>query len=258
MHLTLATETVVNCPTSNHVRRLGTRDTFECLDPETLSALAGRVECIGAGCDLVTPGETTRTVRVLLQGWAARYQSLEDGRRQIISFMFAGDAASFWTPAAGLADQGVRTLTPCRLLVIEGRRLAEVARTNPIVAERMRLAASANVANLNAWLVNLGLRKAPERTAHLLCELWRRLSLAGWSVGNADCLLPLTQQDLADALGMTSVHVNRVLQRLRAMGLIDLRKGALILRDRAGLAGMCAFDGGYLNPAHIECPGAST
>ena len=217
------------------------------LAPEVLSDLAPAVECLPIGSELVVPADPSPRVRILLQGWATRHKTLNDGRRQITGFMFAEDMGSSWTPADGYIDHGARTLTACRMLSVHGERLADLARRTPVIGTRVRRANLADFAILNAWLVNLGQRKAPERIAHLLCELSYRLRLTRSGAGPAHNFLPLAQQDIADALGLTSVHVNRVVQRLRANGFIEVRKGALILRDPAGLAKLCDFDATYLS-----------
>ncbi len=216
------------------------------LAPEHLGDLKLRVERHNAGTELLNPREPSRNVHILMEGWACRHRTLGDGDRQITAFMFPGDTASCWTPIESPFDHGVRTLTSCRVMVANRERLADLARRHPVVATRLRRALRTDVSILNDWLVNVGRRKAPERIAHLLCELNFRLGIAHPSIHSGNRVIPLTQQDIADALGMTSVHVNRVVQKLRANQLLEIRKGSLILRDPQGLARLCDFDSAYL------------
>lgn len=216
------------------------------LAPEHLVDLKLRVERHNSGTELLNPREPGRSVHILLEGWACRHRTVGEGDRQITAFMFPDDLASCWTPIESPFDHGVRTLTPCRVMVASRERLADLARRHPVIATRLRRAMRTDVSILNDWLVNVGRRKAPERIAHLLCELNHRLEIARPSIHNGDRVIPLTQQDIADALGMTSVHVNRVVQKLRANHLVEIRKGSLILRDPHGLARLCDFDSAYL------------
>jgi CRP-like cAMP-binding protein len=217
------------------------------LAPEHVIDLKLRVERHNAGTELLNPREPGRDVHIVLDGWACRHRTVGDSDRQITAFMLPGDTASCWTPIESPFDHGVRTLTPCRVMVASRERLADLARRHPVIATRLRRAMRADVAILNDWLVNLGRRKAPERIAHLLCELNFRLETARPGVHQGDHIVPLTQQDIADALGMTSVHVNRVVQKLRINHLLEIRKGSLILRDPQGLARLCDFDSTYLD-----------
>lgn len=219
------------------------------LAPEHLRDLDLRVEKYNSGAELIFARDNNRPVRIILEGWACRHRELKDGGRQITAFLFPGDLGSTWTPLEGRVDHGVRTLTACRVLVAHRDRLADLSRRNPVLGARVRRAMAADLSILNNWLVNLGQRKAPERLAHLLCELGLRLEMSAECAGTADPFIPLTQQELADALGMTSVHVNRVVQKLRGQGLLEIRKGALILRDLATLAEFCDFEPDYLRRA---------
>lgn len=216
------------------------------LAPEYLVDLELRMESRNPGSELFNPREPGDSVHILMEGWACRDRPFGDDGRQITAFMFPGDLASCWTPLESPFDHRVRTLTPCRVMVADRARLADLARRNSVIATRLRRAMRTDVSILNDWLVNVGRRKAPERIAHLLCELNHRLEIACPSLYGADRLIPLMQQDIADALGMTSVHVNRVVQRLRANQLLEIRKGCIILRDPLGLARLCAFDSAYL------------
>lgn len=215
---------------------------------EAVAALAPSIKRIAAGEALLDPDEQPMTVRVLLDGWAARQKTLKDGRRQIVGLIFPDDVGSYWTPLGPPWSPEIRALTACRVLCVEAESLAGLVCRFSFLAARLSERASFDSSILHAWLSNIGLRKAPERIAHLFCELAWRMGASGLSGRGEAPAIPLTQQDLADALGMTSVHVNRVLQRLKAEAMIDIRKGSVTVLDAGALGRLCDFDPSYLAP----------
>lgn len=190
---------------------------------------------VPVGHELAWRDRRGRLVSVIREGWACREIATGDGQRQIVGIMMGADPAGAWTPPAGKIDHAVRTLTPCRILTLSAERLLELAEEQREVGVRLERQAHTEMARLHAWMFNIGQRKAPERLAQLICELAGRTDEAG----GPQHWLPLKQQDLADALGMTSVHVNRILQRFRAEGLVEARKGGLRVKDAAALARLC-------------------
>jgi CRP-like cAMP-binding protein len=215
---------------------------------DAIAALRPSTRRIAAGDALVEPDDPPTNVRVVLDGWASRQKTLRDGRRQIVGLILPNDLGSYWTPTSPPWTLEVRALTPCRVLCVEGPALAALVRRFPFLGSRLGERAAADASIMQAWLLNIGQRKAPERIAHLFCELAVRIGLSADAARPQRPVIPLTQQDLADALGMTSVHVNRVLQRLKAEGMIDIRKGAVTLVDVPALARVCEFDPSYLAP----------
>lgn len=203
---------------------------------------------VAAGHDILVEGDRVDHAWLLLEGWACRFATLPDGRRQIIGFVLPGELCAAWPPASERARYAVRTLTAARLASIPFDRMPALLAEHPGLGEQVRAAAAIEQSVLAAWLANLGLRKAPERIAHLFCELAHRIGSAS-PRGRAESVrLPLTQQELAEALGLTNVHVNRVLQRLKRLGLIEFRRGVLLLRDIDKLRELAGFDEGYLAP----------
>ncbi|HWE99932.1 MAG TPA: Crp/Fnr family transcriptional regulator [Caulobacteraceae bacterium] len=193
-----------------------------------------------AGSDLDRRDDRGRLVSVILDGWACRQVSTLDGRRQIVGFIIGADGqAGTWTAPSGEREPVVRTLTACRVLTLRAGVLLALAQEHPQIGARLARSAQIERSRLHASLFNVGQRKARERIAYLLCDLAERASAAG--EGDGGFWLPLKQQDIADALGMTSVHVNRVLQRFRAQGLVQIRKGAARIADRAALAQLCDY-----------------
>jgi len=201
---------------------------------------------VAAGEDIIREGEAPQTVCLLLEGLGCRYKSVPDGRRQITSFQIPGDLLDLHALLLGELDYSIGALTPCKLVSAPHQRLAEVIEQHPLLGRALWRDTLVDGAVTREWLVGLGRRSAYGRIAHLLCEVVARLKAIGLTNGDV-CDLPLTQQELADSLGLSLVHVNRVLQRLRASGLISLRRGALQVHDWEGLKQAGGFDAGYLH-----------
>lgn len=201
---------------------------------------------LSAGETILREGDALENTCLLLEGWACRYKSLPGGRRQIIGFLLPGDLCSSWAAALGVMEHGVRTLSAARVVKIKRSLVPGLLREHPRLVDRLLVAASQEHTILGAWLLNMGQRKAPERIAHLFCELATRMQRIGVDPVDGAYEIPVTQQDLADALGLTSVHVNRVLQKLRARNLIDFRRGVLLIRDVPGLCSYSDFRDEYL------------
>jgi CRP-like cAMP-binding protein len=201
---------------------------------------------VANGEDIFTEGEPFTEACLLLEGWACRYKTLLDGRRQIIGFVLPGELCSSWAAADGAMEHGVRALCAVRVVKVDRAVIFARMDQHSALIDRLRLAAAQEHTILGAWLLNIGQRKAPERIAHLFCELATRMRKIGLPQVDGGYEVPLTQTDLADALGLTSVHVNRVLQKLRDRGFIDFRRGVLSIRDVPALCDYVEFKDGYL------------
>ncbi|PZQ65104.1 MAG: cyclic nucleotide-binding protein [Phenylobacterium zucineum] len=198
--------------------------------------------------DLVLEGEPPRHVNLVLAGCACRYKMLEDGRRQIVAFFVPGDLCdarvfilkSMDHSIAAIAQTTVAQVPPERFIALTDRfpRLTRALWWNTLVHEAIA----------REWILNIGQRSALERMANLLCELFMRLRAVDMTRGEA-CDLPLTQADLGEALGISTVHVNRTLQTLRADGLISFKGGVLEVHDLPALADLAMFNPNYL---HLE------
>ncbi len=202
---------------------------------------------IGAKKYLSRDGDEMVTFPVILSGWAARYQILRNGARQITRLLLPGDAFYFDCSPDGIAIEEVITLSPCRIVNILHSDMRRVIDRFPAVGEAMRSYGCMENAVLSSWVVNVGRRDALERMAHLICESHFRLSLVDANLGN-QMYFPLTQDDLADVLGLTPVHINRKLQQLRQDDLITLRSKQLTINDLRSLQQIAGFDSAYLAP----------
>tara|TARA_R110002096_G_scaffold415244_2_gene617062 strand:- start:549 stop:1286 length:738 start_codon:yes stop_codon:yes gene_type:complete len=217
-------------------------------DPEfaVLAALHKRRRSFPAELDLVHEGQTKRSAYILAQGWACSYKLLRDGTRQIVDFQIPGDFLGLRSMLFRTADHNIVPVTPIEASeVFEGDLIAAFAKT-PRLATAVLWATSRDEAMVVEHLINIGRRDAVERTAHFLLELGARLILVGLgSKDGYDC--PLSQYLLADALGLSAVHINRSLRKLREKGLLTFREGKVIFHNFDGLVEVAEFDQAYLD-----------
>jgi len=191
-------------------------------------------------------GKHGERIHAVLDGWAARVKILENGSRQIPMLMLPGDICDLAALHLDRLDFGTVAITRCTVMTFEREKLrAAIDRGRTLRDAFARMMAIENALAMQ-WTVCLGRRTARERLAHLLCELWARLNAVGAAQGDSFAF-PLTQEELADVLGLTAVHVNRTLQSLRIEGLIQLAEHRLTIANRAALAQLGAFDGKCLH-----------
>ena len=221
-------------------------------DKRALEGLARTVHQIGADCDIIHEGDSPEHVNLILDGWACRYKHLEDGRRQIISFFVPGDMCDTHVFVLREMDHSIGTLTPVRLVQIPRDALLDLTDHHPRITRALWWETLVTAAIQREWTVNLGQRTGIERLSHLFCELFLRLRAVGLTDGDT-CPLPMTQQELADATGQTSVHVNRVLQEMRGAGLVILKGKRLTVPNLDALQRVALFNANYL---HLDREGA--
>jgi CRP-like cAMP-binding protein len=216
-------------------------------DRKALTDLCSDARSMSARRNIIREGDRPDHVHLIVEGWAARYKLLADGSRQIIAFLIPGDFCDLHVTLLGAMDHSIVSLTKSRVVYIPRNRMNELT-DRPSVARAFWWATLVDEAVLREWIVNIGRRDAFESIGHLMCELYRRMKNVGL-VTNHSFELPLTQEEIADALGLTPVHVNRVLQRMRAEDLITLKKSALTILDYGRLEQASGFNPNYL---HIE------
>ena len=205
---------------------------------------AGRM--VAARTDIIHEGDDPRAVNVILDGWACRYRQFANGRRQIVALLLPGDPCDPHVFLLDAMDHTIGAITPVLLGQIAGGALQAMTARNADLDLAFHREALATAAIQREWTVSLGSRTGIERLAHLFCELHARLAAIGLTDGNT-CPMPITQNDLGDAMGQTSVHINRTLQELRGLGLITLRSRRLTIHDPAALARLGHFDPTYLH-----------
>jgi CRP-like cAMP-binding protein len=185
------------------------------------------------GQQLTQEGQTGHKAFVLQAGWACSYKLLPDGGRQIISFPIAGDIVGLRSVLLRTADHSFSALTDAVVSAVEGAHILKCVTEFPRLGAALLWAASRDEAMVVEHLVNIGRRSALERTAHFFMELAERMTLNG-NATVTEFACPLSQFVLADALGLTSIHVNRVLRQLRERKLLSLRKSTAVIHDLAG------------------------
>ena len=225
---------------------------FNALRPLSDDAVAAIEQAIleslfraGPGEDLVVEGDPVDSVRLVLSGWLFRHKTLEDGRRQIVNFILPGETCDGHVYLLPTLDHSITTVTPVAYAEIKRARFEKLLASEHSLAEAFMCETLLNGAIQREWAVNLGRRAALEKVAHLFCEIYERLRPVGLVDGNS-CSFPVTQMDLADATGLSVVHLNRTLQELRATGLIALRERTLTIMDLDALKSVALFSSNYL------------
>jgi CRP-like cAMP-binding protein len=224
-------------------------------DRGILHGLCANPERFKANAAVVQEGELPRRGFVLTHGMACRYRILPDGRRQILTFLLPGDFFDLHVFLLQQSTYSIGTLTPTRLAAIERNTVIDIVGNHPRLAAALWWSALQEDAMLHERIVALGRRNAQGRIAYLLCEPFYRQKAIGMVEDHA-MRLPLTQAEVGDTLGLTAVHVNRMLQALRRKNYITLRGRRLVLRNVDELRELAGFDEDYLYlngaPAEIE------
>lgn len=196
--------------------------------------------------DLLQQGERYGDVRVMREGWAMRHKALPDGRRQVVNFVLPGDIIGIYCNLFDTADHSVTTLTAVSVAIFPAGRVVELFQRFPRLAAALAWSGAKEEAIVAERLLSLGRRTALERTAHLIVELLRRLTVVNMA-DDGRFTLPVTQEILADALGLSIVHMNRTLRRLRDGGLIEVNGQRITVNDVRQLASVGQFDELYLH-----------
>lgn len=215
-------------------------------DAALLTAVCGNARIFPPRHDLIREGDKPGPLFVMLEGWACRYKLLPGGGRQITAFLMPGDFCDMHLAVLNQMDHSIATLTEARVALVSRPELARLIDTRPNIVRAFWWAQLVDEGILRAWIVSMGRRTSIERIAHLMCELYIRARTVGAAAGDR-VELPLTQIVLGDALGLTPVHVNRVLARLRASGVMEFSAGVLTIADPAKLANLAGFDENYLH-----------
>jgi CRP-like cAMP-binding protein len=215
-------------------------------------ASGNRIRTCPARSDITREGDKPTDVHLILSGWACRYKQLPDGRRQVISFFLPGDMCDLNVFILTEMDHSIGTITPVTVADLPREFFDEISTGYPRIATALWWETLVNAAIQREWTLNLGQRTASERMAHLLCEIFIRLQLSK-PTGENSCEFPLTQTDLADATGLSKVHVNRTLQELRTKELIILKGKTLTIPSLDLLMDAGLFNANYL---HMNREGA--
>lgn len=228
------------------IAKLEKRDRLSPEERRVLEASPFVIKNVPAGEDLAVEGQILDFSTMVLEGWTTRNKVLEDGRRQITAFHIAGDFVDLHSFLLKPMDHCVTAVTPCRLALVKHSVLTEITRDHPHLTRMLWLSTLIDSSIHREWLVALGRRAALSHLAHLLCELYYRLEVVGLTDG-LSFQFPVTQVLIADALGLSPVHVNRVLQELRRDELVTWRGSKVVILDLEKLKAVGEFDPTYLN-----------
>jgi CRP-like cAMP-binding protein len=204
---------------------------------------------VGARRDLIREGDRPKSVFLILEGWACRYKQLPDGRRQVVGLFIPGDICDLNVYILKEMDHSIGSITGVKVAEIGRDDFEQLMQDNPRILQALFWDELVTVSIQREWTLNLGQRTAYERISHLFVELFLRLQAVRLTQGNS-CDFPLTQVDLADATGLTAVHVNRTLQELRKEGLIELQGRKLTIPDLDALKDAALFNDNYLHLGH--------
>lgn len=227
------------------IRKLESLGPLSGQERQAIKDLPIRIHAVDARQDIVRDGDQPTHCCLILSGWACRYKLLNDGKRQILSFHIAGDIPDLGSLQIPIMDHGVASMTKATVGFIPHENLRALTNEFPRIGALFWRATLLDAAVFRAWMVGMGRRTAFERIAHLFCEMYLKMQVVELA-GDHRCPMPITQADLADALGLTSVHVNRVLQTMRGRALITLRSSTLVIEAWEELIQVSEFDPTYL------------
>jgi CRP-like cAMP-binding protein len=228
------------------IRKLASVFTLTDDERQALETLPMQVAVIRDRQDIVREGDRPSRSCLILSGFACAYKTTAQGKRQIVSFVIAGDIPDLQSLHLEVLDNSISTLSPCRVGFIQHEALHDICTRYPRLAAAFWRETLIDAAIFREWVMNVGQREGASRIAHVLCELLVRLRAVDL-VEDHVCDLPITQGEFADALGFTPVHVNRVLQQMRADGLIETNGTRLRIPDWDKLKEVGEFDPTYLH-----------
>lgn len=206
---------------------------------------------IAAKRDLISEGDAPRSIYVILDGWACHYRMLENGRRQIVDYAIPGDLCDLNLFVLDRMDHSICAITRLKVAEVGREVLHRVVTNFPNITTALWWVELVSKSIHREWIVSVGQRSARERIAHLFCELFLRLESVGLTNGFS-CDFPLTQNEIAETTGLTSVHVNRTIQELRRDGLLILERHRLTIPDMFALESAGLFNPDYLHLKRLK------
>src|SRR3712207_954152 len=215
-------------------------------EKDVLREVTSRVRDYGPRQDIVREGDSPADSCLILEGFACRQNTLADGRRQITAVHIPGDFADLHSFLLGKMDDGVSAVTPCKVALVPHSALREITKNYPHLTRLLWFTTLVDGAVHREWMTGLGRLDARERVAHFFCELFLRLESVGRTQDHS-YELPITQSELADAFGLSTVHMNRTLQDLRGEELISWQGKTLVIHDWERLQQVAQFDPVYLH-----------
>ena len=230
------------------IKKLDRLATLDEADRAAIAELPFTIQIAPPAHYLVREGNQAVNCCLLVKGYACRHKLAQDGGRQIVSFHMRGDILDLQHLLFPTADHNVQTISEAVVAWTPCRELQRVARERPRIADALWRDTLIDASIFREWVLNVGRRDARSRIAHMLCEFAARAEAAG--LGSAERFeLPMTQEQIGDATGLTAVHVNRMLQGLRAEGVIAQDRRELTIHDWNRLRRIAGFDAAYLHAA---------
>ena len=228
------------------LQALELRDTLTAEEREAVLNATSREMDFQVGQDIVKEGARPKASSLVVSGLAARYKVLAGGGRQFTALHVPGDFVDLQSLLLKKMDHAVVALTPMRVARVAHATLRQVTDDFPHLARLLWLTTLVDGAIHREWILSMGRRQAPARLAHLVCELFMRLQAVG-KVDGMSFALPLTQAQMGDVLGVSSVHMNRTLQELRRDGMIKWQGPIVTIKDWQRLKSFAEFDAAYLS-----------
>lgn len=228
------------------IRRLRIASGISDEDIKAIHALPFSVREYPAERAVVSDGQRATECCLIVKGFCARSKTTAEGRRQILSIHIPGEIPDLMSLHLNVMDHDLMTLTPCTLSLINHDALRLLYRRQPNLADLFWRDTLIDAAMFREWIVNVGQRPAPARLAHVIVELRERLKVIGRIEGNS-FEMPLTQEQIGEALGITAVHANRVIKQLRQDGIVAFQRGRVEVLDEAKLWELAGFDNRYLH-----------
>lgn len=227
-------------------QRLNTVTGLDDADIAAIRALPINVRHWEAGRTVVSDGSQPTECVLVIEGFCIRAKTTVTGQRQILSIHIPGEIPDLQSLHLHRMDHDLIAVAPSTLGFISHASLRALTRANPNIAEVLWRDTLIDSAIFREWIVNVGQRPAPSRLAHTVVELRRRLAVAGRAAGDTFDM-PLTQEQISEALGITPVHANRIIRQLRDDGIVDISRGRVTVLDEAKLADLAQFDDRYLH-----------
>ncbi|MCA1411741.1 Crp/Fnr family transcriptional regulator [Bradyrhizobium sp. NBAIM20] len=217
-------------------------------DIRAIQALRIRQHRLGGREIIVSDGERPEHCCLIVEGFAFRSKTTLDGERQVLSIHIPGEVPDLQSLHLKVMDHDLMTVTPCVLGFISHEDLRHLTGERPNLAAALWRETLIDGSIFREWIVNVGRREALPRMAHLLIELYKRLQTIGYA-RNGEFVLPITQVDLGDCLGLSVVHTNRVLQHLRRERLLEADRSEFQILDHDKIEALAGFDPTYLHLA---------
>jgi len=233
-------------PAASLIRKLEQYDRLSEAERQLLEQATVRQRAVAKGEDLVREGDRPSESLFLITGFAARYNLLRKGKRQITALHVPGDFVDLHSFLVKTMDHSVMAITPCTLGVVPHDALRTITETQPHLSRLLGVHVAVDAAIHRRWIVSIGRQSALEHAAHLFCEMFARLQAVGLAEDDI-FKLPLTQAELGDTLGLSTVHVNRIIQELRSEGVITWRGDTVVITDWPRLQQIAEFDPTFLS-----------